>query len=321
MREEDGGEQLTSSGKRARRKSGREQRGGSWGEGRDKSGEVDRRGICHASYDGGRFLATRTKGDGDWGRGSWDEATFASIPSMSHHTDDAEKGTNGYSGGPALHHTISQDTQASPGTALTLPSDTFTACVPGLSPQACQPRPSGSVWICVDDADSVVPNAVVGMAMGVGGLCQLLAGMWEFAAGNTFGATAFSMYGGFWISYGLIFWPGSGILAAYTGAAASQLPSALGIYLITWMVITFLLFLATFRSSVALCSVFFFLVLTFMMLAISEFTGNLSVHKAGGILGIITALIAFYTGSAGLYSPDAGYFVLPVGDLPKRRVD
>lgn len=73
-----------------------------------------------------------------------------------------------------------------------------------------------------------------------------------------------------------------------------------------------------------------------MMLAISEFTGNckwigvwlgrtdwyaVSVHKAGGILGIITALIAFYTGSAGLYSPDAGYFVLPVGDLPKRRVD
>lgn len=44
------------------------------------------------------------------------------------------------------------------------------------------------------------------------------------------------MYGGFWISYGLIFWPGSGILAAYTGAAASQLPSALGIYVsVEWM--------------------------------------------------------------------------------------
>lgn len=27
------------------------------------------------------------------------------------------------------------------------------------------------------------------MALGVGGLAQLLAGMWEFAAGNTFGAT------------------------------------------------------------------------------------------------------------------------------------
>ena len=33
------------------------------------------------------------------------------------------------------------------------------------------------------------PNIVVGMALGVGGLAQLLAGMWEFAAGNTLGAT------------------------------------------------------------------------------------------------------------------------------------
>lgn len=35
----------------------------------------------------------------------------------------------------------------------------------------------------------VTPNVVVGMALFVGGLAQLLAGMWEFAAGNTFGAT------------------------------------------------------------------------------------------------------------------------------------
>jgi len=159
------------------------------------------------------------------------------------------------------------------------------------------------------------------MALGVGGLCQLLAGMWEFAAGNTFGATAFSMYGGFWISFGAIYWPGSGILAAYTADTKGQLASALGIYLITWMIITFLLFLGTFRSSVALSGVFFFLVLTFMMLAVGEFTENANAHKAGGILGCITAMIAFYTGAAGLYSPDASYFVLPVGDLPKRRMD
>jgi len=166
-----------------------------------------------------------------------------------------------------------------------------------------------------------VPNAIVGMAMGVGGLCQMLAGMWEFAAGNTFGATAFTMYGGFWVSFGLIYWPSSGILTAYQGAAASQLPSALGIYLITWMIITFLLFMATFRSSVALSAVFFFLIFTFMALAIGEFMESLTAHKAGGILGCITAMVAFYTGSAGLYSPDASYFVLPVGDLPKRRMD
>ncbi|CAE6435663.1 unnamed protein product [Rhizoctonia solani] len=241
--------------------------------------------------------------------------------SASNHTFDAEKGVNGaggngYTGGPALHHTISADTQRA---------------FPVYHRKLGNPAPLGlfgfastTLILSLYNAGArgiTTPNAVVGMALGVGGLCQLLAGMWEFAAGNTFGATAFSMYGGFWLSFGAIYWPGSGILEAYTGEAASQLPSALGIYLITWMIITFLLFLATFRSSVALSGVFFFLVLTFMMLAISEFTGSAGAHKAGGILGCITAMIAFYTGSAGLYSPDASYFVLPVGDLPKRRDD
>ncbi|KDN48370.1 hypothetical protein RSAG8_02962, partial [Rhizoctonia solani AG-8 WAC10335] len=160
-----------------------------------------------------------------------------------------------------------------------------------------------------------VPNVVVAMTMGVGGLCQLLAGMWEFATGNTFGATAFSLYGGFWFSFGLIYWPSSGILAAYEGEAASQLSSALGIYLVTWTVVTFLMLGTTFKSSIALISTFFFLTLTFMLLAISQFTGSVGATKAGGILGCITAVLALYTGAAGLYSPDASYFVLPVGDL------
>ena len=49
------------------------------------------------------------------------------------------------------------------------------------------------------------PNVVLGMALGYGGLVQLLAGMWEFASGNTFAATAFSSYGGFWLSFGAIY--------------------------------------------------------------------------------------------------------------------
>jgi hypothetical protein len=49
------------------------------------------------------------------------------------------------------------------------------------------------------------PNVVLGMALGYGGLVQLLAGMWEFASGNTFAATAFSSYGGFWLSFGCIY--------------------------------------------------------------------------------------------------------------------
>src|SRR5471032_3135654 len=45
---------------------------------------------------------------------------------------------------------------------------------------------------------------VLGLALAYGGIAQLLAGMWEFRSGNTFGAVAFSSFGAFWISYWLL---------------------------------------------------------------------------------------------------------------------
>ncbi|EJT99113.1 hypothetical protein DACRYDRAFT_32343, partial [Dacryopinax primogenitus] len=155
-----------------------------------------------------------------------------------------------------------------------------------------------------------VPQAVIGMAYGYGGLCQLLAGMWEFASGNTFGATAFSSYGGFWISYGILNTPAFGVSAAYTGEAASQLPNALGIYLEMWFIVTTLIFFGTFRSSFALVFLFFTLSLTFLLLGISNLLAEPACQTAGGAFGIIAALTAYYAGSAGLYSPDASYVPL-----------
>ncbi|KAH8091401.1 FUN34 transmembrane protein [Cristinia sonorae] len=160
------------------------------------------------------------------------------------------------------------------------------------------------------------PNAVVGMALGVGGLSQLLAGMWEFACGNTFGATAFTMYGGFWLSYASILIPGSGILAAYSGN--EQLTDALGIYLTTWGLLTFILLVAASRRNMGLIALFAFLTITFFLLAGGEYTGRLNVTKAGGYFGIITALIAFYVGLAELLTREDSWFTLPLGQIPKR---
>src|SRR6266516_3112819 len=95
-------------------------------------------------------------------------------------------------------------------------------------------------------------NIVVGLALFYGGLAQLCAGMWEFRSGNTFGATAFSSYGAFWLSFAAIFIPGTGILAAITPV----LHQALGVYLLGWTIFTGLMFLGTFRSNIALMAVF-----------------------------------------------------------------
>ncbi|EPQ32310.1 uncharacterized protein PFL1_00506 [Pseudozyma flocculosa PF-1] len=165
------------------------------------------------------------------------------------------------------------------------------------------------------------PNVVTGLALGYGGLAQFLAGMWEFAAGNTFGATAFASYGGFWFSYAVILIPWFGVAesaASPSGVAESQLADALGIYLAAWFIFTAIMLIASFRSSVGLVSLFFFLDLTFLLLFIAEFSGKTAVKTAGGAFGILTAAIAWYVGAAGLLTPDTSFFTLPVIELSRK---
>ncbi|WWC64137.1 uncharacterized protein I303_106745 [Kwoniella dejecticola CBS 10117] len=161
-----------------------------------------------------------------------------------------------------------------------------------------------------------VPNVILGMALGYGGLVQLIAGVEEWACGNTFGATAFASYGGFWLSFAVLYIPQFEVTAAYTDE--TMLASALGLYLACWGVITFLFLIACLRSSVALVGVFFFLDITFWLLAAGEFTGSATTHKAGGAFGIITAFVAMYTATAGLLTKESSYFLLPVGDLSRK---
>ncbi|KAK0472732.1 FUN34 transmembrane protein [Armillaria novae-zelandiae] len=164
------------------------------------------------------------------------------------------------------------------------------------------------------------PNVVVGMAIFCGGLSQLLAGMWEFPRGNAFGGTAFSSYGAFWMSYATIFIPNSGILDAYS-TAASELSSALAVYLFSWMIVTVLFFITSLRKSASFIALFGCLSVTFMLLACSELSassGNAAIStnlaKSGGAFGIITAFIAYYVGLSELLASEAkAVTVLPIG--------
>jgi len=161
------------------------------------------------------------------------------------------------------------------------------------------------------------PNAVVGMAIFCGGLAQLLAGMWEFPRGNVFGGSAFTSYGAFWMSYATILIPGSGILAAYEGKG-QDLSSALGIYLITWFIVTFLFFIASLRKAICFIALFGFLTTTFAVLAAGEWTHSVGATKAGGILGAITAMIAYYIGLAEMLAAEEMAIVrLPLGVFKK----
>lgn len=158
------------------------------------------------------------------------------------------------------------------------------------------------------------------MACFCGGLAQLLAGMWEFPRGNVFGATAFTSYGAFWMSYATILIPNSGILAAYTGHE-DELSQALGIYLITWFMFTFLLMLGALRRNISFVALLFFLCITFVLLAVGAWNASVNVTKAGGGFGILTAMIAYYCGLSELLVKGESWFGLPLGTIKQERVD
>jgi len=155
-------------------------------------------------------------------------------------------------------------------------------------------------------------NVVLGLALFYGGIVQILAGLQEFKQGNTFGATAFCSYGGFWLAFGTILTPAFGIVAAYPKSA--DLHTALGYFLLGWTIFTLLMFFGTLRSNMALIAVFGFLFLTFLALTIAELGGGSTFGTIGGYLGIITALVAWYTALAGVLASTANAaFTLPVG--------
>jgi uncharacterized protein len=156
-------------------------------------------------------------------------------------------------------------------------------------------------------------KVVIGLAVFYGGLAQLLAGMWEFRNGNTFGATAFSSYGAFWLSFAALLIPGFGVTL---GLAAGPSTTAVGYYLLGWAIFTGLMTIGTFRLNGALIVVFVLLTITFLLLAIGWF-GNVAagvgITAIGGWLGILTAIAAWYTALAGiLRSVSGGKIALPI---------
>ncbi|EME48896.1 hypothetical protein DOTSEDRAFT_67830 [Dothistroma septosporum NZE10] len=166
------------------------------------------------------------------------------------------------------------------------------------------------------------PNIVIGAAFAYGGLCQLLAGMWEMAIGNTFGATALSSYGGFWIGTAIILTPG-GFQIMSTLEADSPAPflNSFGLYLMGWFIFTFLLLLLTLRSTLAFFFLFLTLDLAFLMLGIAYLDygaagPNIPLLRAGGAFGIIAAFAAWYNAFAGMADSSNSFFLIPVAHFP-----
>jgi hypothetical protein len=149
------------------------------------------------------------------------------------------------------------------------------------------------------------------LAMGIfyGGVAQVIAGVIEARKNNTFGLTAFTSYGFFWLSLvGLIVMPKLGWIAAPS-------ETAMAAYLILWGVFTFLLFFGTLKLNRALQFVFATLTLLFFLLAAGDLTGNAGIKHFAGYEGIVCGASAIYTGVANLLNEMYQKAVLPIGSL------
>jgi len=154
---------------------------------------------------------------------------------------------------------------------------------------------------------------VLGLALAYGGICQLLAGMWEFRSGNTFGAVAFSSYGAFWIS----FWA---LLAFYAKDIGGNVDHALAVYLGAWAIFTAYMTVAALRTTGAILLVFVLLTATFALLAIGKMgSGSATVSHWGGYVGIATAAAAWYASFAAVVNSTFARTVLPVFPLTATR--
>jgi hypothetical protein len=153
--------------------------------------------------------------------------------------------------------------------------------------------------------------AVFGLALAYGGVVQLLAGMWEFRTGNTFGAVAFSSFGAFWLS----FWA---LNVLYAKDITGNAGHAIGVYLWAWAIFTAYMTVAALRVSGAVLLVFVLLTVTFALLAIGATGPHPSVQHWGGYVGLATAAAAWYASFGMVINSTFGRTVVPLFPLAPR---
>lgn len=188
----------------------------------------------------------------------------------------------------------------------------------GHTPAAANPAPLGlmgfgmtTVLLNLHNAQLVPMGAAI-LAMGLvfGGMAQFVAGLLEYASGNTFGMTAFMAYGAFWISLVVL------LLLPHWGLVPDSSPALLGCYLWMWGVFTAIMAVGTLAASRAHQAVFFSLLLLFALLGCAEIFACPILKVIAGYEGLFCGLSAIYLAAAELFAAQFGRAILPIG-LPR----
>jgi len=194
-----------------------------------------------------------------------------------------------------------------------------TAAKVEVTEKICNPAPLGlagfgltTLLLNFVNAD-IIERSSIGMVLPVGlfygGIAQFAAGMWEAKKNNTFGFTAFSSFGAFWLAFGTM------ILLRDNGALDPVPLNGLSVFLAGWGLFTTYMFIGTLKISRALQVVFASLAILFFLLAWGE--RNETVHTIAGWEGIFTACSALYASAAQVINETWGKYILPLGIIKK----
>src|SRR5258708_15723257 len=138
---------------------------------------------------------------------------------------------------------------------------------------------------------------VLGVAFAYGGLAQFCAGMWEFKRNNTFGATAFTSFGAFWIAFALL------VTFNLAGIPADAPPAAVGTFLLAWGIFTAYMTVAATTLSRPVLVVFILLRITLFLLGIWAFSSPGGVTVRGRYLGLLTPIAPWYASAITVRAP------------------
>lgn len=153
-------------------------------------------------------------------------------------------------------------------------------------------------------------QVVLPLAFIYGGLMQIVAGVLEAKAGNTFGMTAFISYGAFWVWFALLLW-----LGGMKSLDLSGVGNGINVALILWGFFTLYMWVGTFKLNWALWWIFLTLWVTYFLLGIGGLTGIKSLSLGGGWLGVLCGVIAMYTSFAIVTNSTFKRTVLPLGPM------
>jgi succinate-acetate transporter protein len=147
------------------------------------------------------------------------------------------------------------------------------------------------------------------MGLFIGGLAQVIAGVQEWKKNNTFGATAFTSYGFFWITLCAIWLLPR--ISVFADLKADE--TSMGCFLMLWGVFTLGMFIGTLKLNRALQIVFGTLTVLFFLLAIADFTGVGMIKVVAGYIGLACGFTAVYASLAQVLNEVYKKTVFPLG--------